>query len=126
MSMSGLAFQLREASYLQSNSRPCCRSELLYLINSGYWPNNRFPPLPKMYSCLGYRENSTKVMGSEQQKIKNLGVAFDTRFDVIPWFPVADPAFPRGGRLPNIWHNFCQKLHENEKNWTGARPSSPS
>ena len=79
-----------------------------------------------MYSCLGYRENSTKVMGSEQQKIKNLGVAFDTRFDVIPWFPVADPAFPRGGRLPNIWHNFCQKLHENEKNWTGARPSSPS
>ena len=36
---------------------------------------------------------------------------------------MADPRFPGLGvegrwRQPSICHNFCQKLHENEKNWT--------
>ena len=47
-----------------------------------------------------------------------------------------DPEFPRWagrqplvwGQKPIIWQDFCQKLHENERNWIekGARvPSAP-
>ena len=41
---------------------------------------------------------------------------------------VADPGFPQMegeghqllslGHKPNIWQDFCQELHENERNWT--------
>ena len=40
-------------------------------------------------------------------------------FGFVPFqleFPVADPAFPGGGRHPIIWPNCSQKLHENERN----------
>ena len=29
-------------------------------------------------------------------------------------------ANPRGGHQSIIWQNNCQKLHENERNWTGG------
>ena len=48
--------------------------------------------------------------------------------------PVADPGFPEGGgyqpqslwQTPIIWQDYCQKLHENERNWTEREgPSIP-
>ena len=41
------------------------------------------------------------------------------------WCPVVDPEFcrlgyqPQRGSWPIIWHNFWQKLHENERSWIG-------
>ena len=48
-------------------------------------------------------------------------------------FSVADPGFPRPGRSnpefgtkPVIWQDFCPKLNENERNYTGdGIPSAP-
>ena len=43
--------------------------------------------------------------------------------------PVADPGFTRRGKgaptpefwpKPIIWQDFCQKMYENESNWTGG------
>ena len=42
----------------------------------------------------------------------------------VPWqwriqdFPDGGRQLLRRGRKPIIWHYFCQKLHENERNWT--------
>ena len=51
-----------------------------------------------------------------------------TKYEIISIYSVADPGFPEGeghqplslGRKPNIWQDFCRKLHENERNWIGA------
>ena len=50
------------------------------------------------------------------------------------FLPVADPGFNRGGGVPTlkvgvkttIWTISPQKLHENERNWTGGIPGAPS
>ena len=53
-------------------------------------------------------------------------------FDLHPTLTVTDPAFSMGVLIlewgTNLWHNFCRKLHENEKKKRlkgGARPSHP-
>ena len=46
---------------------------------------------------------------------------------------VVHPGFPRWGRQPMIlgqklivWQDFCQKLHENERNWTEGEMRIPT